>query len=53
MPKKRTKSKEAEDSQPQEKSQFDRAPRQKNLDRDPIKSAEQTREIPMKQGVIK
>ena len=34
-------------------SEFDRAPRQKNQDRDPVKSAEQTRHIPTKHGAIK
>ena len=36
-----------------ETSEFDRAPRQKNQDRDPVKSAEQTRHIPTKHGAIK
>jgi hypothetical protein len=36
-----------------ESSEFDRAPRQKNQDRDPVKSAEQTRHIPTKHGAIK
>jgi hypothetical protein len=34
-------------------SEFDRAPRQKYQDRDPVKSAEQTRDIPTKHGAIK
>jgi hypothetical protein len=34
-------------------SNYDRAPRQKNEDRDPVKSAEQTRHIPTKHGAIK
>jgi hypothetical protein len=34
-------------------SEFDRAPRQKNQDRDPVKSAEQTRHIPTQHGAIK
>ena len=34
-------------------SAFDRAPRQKSQDRDPVKSAEQTRHIPTKHGAIK
>jgi hypothetical protein len=34
-------------------SEFDRAPRQKNQDRDPVKSAEQTRHVPTKHGAIK
>jgi hypothetical protein len=44
-------------TQPKEKeddiSQYDRAPRQKNEHRDPVKSAEQTRHIPTKHGAIK
>ncbi len=36
-----------------EKSQFDRAPRQKNEDRDPVKSAEETKDIPNKHGALK
>jgi hypothetical protein len=34
-------------------SQHDRAPYQEDLDRDPVKSAEQTRHIPTKHGAIK
>jgi len=34
-------------------SEFDRAPRQKSQDRDPVKSAEQTRHIPTRHGAIK
>jgi hypothetical protein len=34
-------------------TEFDRAPRQKSQDRDPVKSAEQTRNIPTKHGAIK
>ena len=34
-------------------SEFDRAPRQRSQDRDPVKSAEQTRHIPTKHGAIK
>jgi hypothetical protein len=34
-------------------SEFDRAPRQKSQDRDPVKSAEQTRHIPTKHGALK
>ena len=34
-------------------SEFDRAPLQKSQDRDPVKSAEQTRHIPTKHGAIK
>lgn len=34
-------------------SKYDRAPRQKNEDRDPVKSAEETRHIPTKHGAIK
>jgi hypothetical protein len=55
MPKavKRVTKKEAPDAQPKEKSQFDRAPRQKNSDRDPVKSAEETRNIPTEHGALK
>lgn len=55
MPKssKRATSKEAAESQPKERSQQDRAPYQKNSDRDPVKSAEETREIPTQHGAIK
>jgi hypothetical protein len=34
-------------------SEHDRAPYQKNKDRDPVKSAEETRNIPTKHGAIK
>jgi hypothetical protein len=37
----------------QKNSQHDRAPYQKNSDRNPVKSAEETRHIPTKQGAIK
>jgi hypothetical protein len=37
----------------QEKSQHDRAPYQKNGDRNPVKSAEETRNIPTQHGAIK
>ncbi len=40
-------------SKKDETTEFDRAPRQKNEDRDPVKSAEQTRHIPTKHGAIK
>jgi len=47
----------ASDSSPQSKkddiSEFDRAPRQKSEDRDPVKSAEQTKHIPTTHGAIK
>ena len=36
-----------------EKSQHDRAPYQKNQDRDPVKSAEQTHDVPTKHGALK
>jgi hypothetical protein len=36
-----------------EKSQQDRAPYQKNADRNPVKSAEETRNVPTKHGAIK
>jgi len=43
------------DLQPKEdeSSQQDRAPYQKDSDRDPVKSAEQTRHIPTRHGAIK
>jgi hypothetical protein len=37
----------------EEKSQHDRAPYQENKDRDPVKSAEETRHIPTQHGAIK
>jgi hypothetical protein len=40
-------------SKKDDSSEFDRAPRQKSQDRDPVKSAEQTRHIPTKHGAIK
>jgi hypothetical protein len=40
-------------SQPKGNSQSDRAPYQKNSDRDPVKSAEQTRDIPTEHGALK
>jgi hypothetical protein len=47
----------ASDYSPQSKkddsSEFDRAPRQKSQDGDPVKSAEQTKHIPTKHGAIK
>jgi hypothetical protein len=47
----------ASESNPQseqdDSSEFDRAPRQKSQDRDPVKSAEQTKNIPTKHGAIK
>lgn len=36
-----------------EKSQHDRAPYQKNEDRDAVKSAEETKDVPTKHGAIK
>jgi hypothetical protein len=36
-----------------EPSPMDRAPGQKSSDRNPVKSAEETRNIPTKQGAIK
>jgi hypothetical protein len=36
-----------------EKSQHDRAPYQKNKDRDPVESAEKTKDIPTKHGALK
>ncbi len=40
-------------SKKEEPREFDRAPRQKSQDRDPVKSAEQTKHIPTKHGAIK
>ena len=40
-------------SEKDDTSEFDRAPRQKSQDRDPVKSAEQTKHIPTKHGAIK
>jgi hypothetical protein len=40
-------------SKQDEISEFDRAPRQKTQDRNPVKSAEQTKHIPTKHGAIK
>jgi hypothetical protein len=37
----------------EDSSEFNRAPRQKHQDRDAVKSAEQTRDIPNKHGAIK
>jgi hypothetical protein len=36
-----------------DKSQQDRAPYQKSADRNPVKSAEETRNVPTKHGAIK
>jgi hypothetical protein len=38
---------------PEKNSQLDRAPYQQNKDRDPVKSAEETRHIPTQHGAIK
>jgi hypothetical protein len=40
-------------SKKDDSTEFDRAPRQKSQDRDPVTSAEQTRHIPTKHGAIK
>jgi hypothetical protein len=50
MPKATRKKEQPEDK---EKSQHDRAPYQKPADRNPVKSAEETRNIPTKHGAIK
>jgi hypothetical protein len=42
-----------EESKKDDSSEFDRAPRQKHQDRDPVKSAEETRHIPTQHGAIK
>ena len=39
--------------QDEEKSQHDRAPYQKNEDRDAVKSAEETKDVPTEHGAIK
>jgi hypothetical protein len=36
-----------------EKSQHDRAPYQKDADRDAVKSAEQTKDVPTQHGAVK
>jgi hypothetical protein len=41
------------DPEKNDSSKFDRAPRQRNQDRDPVKSAEQTKHIPTQHGAIK
>jgi hypothetical protein len=45
--------KKEEQPEEKEKSQHDRAPYQKNADRDPVKSAEETRDVPNQHGAIK
>ena len=45
--------KSPEKPQQEEKSQFDRAPRQKNTDREPVKRAEETKDIPTQHGTLK
>jgi hypothetical protein len=50
MPKPTRKKEQPEDK---EKSQHDRAPYQKNADRNPVKSAEETRNILTQHGAIK
>ncbi len=50
MPKATGKKEQLEDK---EKSQHDRAPYQKNADRNPVKSAEETRDVPNQHGAIK
>jgi hypothetical protein len=50
MPKPTRKKKQPEEK---EKSQIDRAPYQKNADRNPVKSAEETRDVPNQHGAIK
>jgi hypothetical protein len=42
-----------EEKDEKEKSQHDRAPYQKDQDRDPVKSAEETKHVPTKHGAIK
>jgi hypothetical protein len=50
MPKSTQKKEQPEDK---EKSQHDRAPYQKNADRNPVKSAEETRDVPNQHGALK
>ena len=50
MPKSKRANKTPQDK---EKSQNDRAPYQKNSDRNPVKSAEETRNVPNPHGAIK
>jgi hypothetical protein len=45
--------KKEEQPEEKEKSQHDRAPYQKNADRDPVKSAEETRDLATQHGAIK
>jgi hypothetical protein len=45
--------KKKEQLKEKEKSQQDRAPYQKNADRNPVKSAEETRNVPGQHGAIK
>jgi hypothetical protein len=45
--------KKEEQPKDKEKSQHDRAPYQKNADRNPVKSAEETRDMPTQHGAIK
>jgi hypothetical protein len=45
--------KRKEQPKDKEKSPHDRAPYQKNADRDPVKSAEETRNVPTQHGAIK
>ena len=54
-PNKPTEHKTRETPEPaeQEHSHMDRAPRQKNSDRDPVKSAEETRDVPTQHGTLK
>jgi hypothetical protein len=51
---KKSKGGSGRESKAEEKSQEDRAPYQKNSDRDPVKSVEETRHIPSQgHGAIK
>jgi hypothetical protein len=45
--------KEKKQADEEEKSQHDRAPYQENKDRDPVKSAEETRHVPAQHGAVK
>lgn len=45
--------KDQKDQKENDATEYDRAPRQKNEHRNPVKSAEETQDIPTKHGAIK
>ena len=53
MPKSEKPSQSNEAPENDDTSQYDRAPRQKNEHRDPVNSAETTKDIPTKNGALK